>query len=220
MSTNIPINSSSKPKRYHWALVALHWIIAVFIFVTAYLALGGEGEGRRGGGGTIGGFPTLQFHMLFGITVLILLLVRLIVRWRTQQPEWATTGNALLDKIGALTHWALYLLTIVMVVTGIILATQTNRIAQIIGQGGTTPGQITPGQFQPDQPPPGQFQPGQFPRGDRGFERGGFQLGALHGLTWVLLILLILLHIGAALYHQFFVKDKLLSRMWFGKQYE
>jgi cytochrome b561 len=35
-----------------------------------------------------------------------------------------------------------------------------------------------------------------------------------------LLLLLILLHIGAALYHQFLKKDHLLGRMWFGKQTE
>ena len=45
-----------------------------------------------------------------------------------------------------------------------------------------------------------------------------FGLGGLHGMIWVLLILLILLHVGAALYHQFFIKDNLLGRMWYGRQ--
>jgi cytochrome b561 len=39
-----------------------------------------------------------------------------------------------------------------------------------------------------------------------------------HGLISTLLILLIALHIGAALYHQFIRKDNLLARMWFGKR--
>ncbi|HXF84860.1 MAG TPA: cytochrome b/b6 domain-containing protein [Anaerolineales bacterium] len=39
-----------------------------------------------------------------------------------------------------------------------------------------------------------------------------------HGLISTLLILLIVLHIGAALYHQFIRKDNLLARMWFGKR--
>jgi cytochrome b561 len=51
---------------------------------------------------------------------------------------------------------------------------------------------------------------------------GGGQLPAeltpgLHGLLDPLLALLILLHIGAALYHQFILKDNLLARMWYGK---
>ena len=43
-------------------------------------------------------------------------------------------------------------------------------------------------------------------------------LGEIHQLGWFLVILLVLGHIGAALYHQFILKDNLFSRMWFGKQ--
>jgi cytochrome b561 len=39
-----------------------------------------------------------------------------------------------------------------------------------------------------------------------------------HGLTSSLLLALVALHFGAALYHQFILKDNLLARMWFGKQ--
>lgn len=39
-----------------------------------------------------------------------------------------------------------------------------------------------------------------------------------HGLISTLLILLILLHIGAAFYHQFIRRDHLLARMWFEKR--
>ncbi len=39
----------------------------------------------------------------------------------------------------------------------------------------------------------------------------------LHGLFGWLLTLLLLLHIGAALYHQFIRRDNLLARMWYGK---
>lgn len=48
------------------------------------------------------------------------------------------------------------------------------------------------------------------------FARRGF-LGAFHSLGWFVIVLLLLLHVGAALYHQFILKDNLLSRMWFGK---
>ncbi|GAB4505849.1 MAG: cytochrome b561 [Anaerolineales bacterium] len=39
----------------------------------------------------------------------------------------------------------------------------------------------------------------------------------LHGLLFLLFALLILLHIGAALYHQFILRDNLLARMWYGR---
>ncbi len=229
ISTSAPTISSDKPKRYHPALVALHWIIFLLIFATALLGMaGGEGgEGRRGS--LIPGFPTLEIHMILGITVLILLIVRLIVRWRAKSPAWASTGNSFLDFVGVLTHWALYFFTFVIVITGIILAMQGNRLARTFGLASSTPPQFAPGQFQPRQfPPNGQFQPGQFPRPggveggfEGGFGRGNFftLLGRLHGVSWALFFLLIVFHAGAAFYHQFFVKDDLLGRMWFGKRY-
>ena len=214
ISTSAP-TISDKPKRYHPALVALHWIIFVLIFVTALLGMGGgeSGEGRRGGS-LLPGIPTLEIHMILGITVLVLLIVRLIMRWRTKSPAWATTGNSFLDIVGRLTHWALYFFTFVIVITGIILAMQGNRLARTFGLAGLTPPQFAPGQFQP----------GQFPRpggGEGGFGRGNFffQLGRLHGISWALFFLLILFHAGAALYHQFIVKDNVLGRMWFGQRY-
>ncbi len=41
---------------------------------------------------------------------------------------------------------------------------------------------------------------------------------AVHGIVSILLMLLILAHIAGWLYHVLFVKDRLLSRMWFGKR--
>ena len=150
-----------------------------------------------------GGFPqqdnqgilsTIGIHMIFGLTVLVLLIVRLIVRWTTKHPEWSSAGNKFLDWVGGLTHFGLYLLTFAMVITGIILADQRGILARTFGIGNT--------------PVPGSFR------------RGGFSLGFLHGGIWILLVLLMLLHVGAALYHQFIVKDNLLARMWYGKKSE
>ncbi|MCL4531283.1 MAG: cytochrome b/b6 domain-containing protein [Chloroflexi bacterium] len=50
--------------------------------------------------------------------------------------------------------------------------------------------------------------------------QGGFLIGTFHALSWFALFLLIVLHVGAAFYHQFFIKDNLLGRMWFGRQTE
>lgn len=230
MSTNAAA-TAVKPKRYHPLLVALHWLVAILIVGAFFLAQENEGGRERGEGprgnftqqgfqpGSFqpqagdddapqafpqGGFPaqeggqgilsTIGIHMIFGLTVLVLLVVRLIVRWTTKHPEWASTGNKFFDWVGGLTHFGLYLLTFGMVITGIILADQRGILAQTFGIGST--------------PTLG------------GFGRGGFSLGFLHGGIWALLALLMALHIGAALYHQFIVKDNLLGRMWFGKKNE
>lgn len=39
----------------------------------------------------------------------------------------------------------------------------------------------------------------------------------IHEMGWSLAVMLILLHVGAALYHQFIIKDNLFQRMWYGK---
>ncbi len=221
---NAPTAMGAAPiRRYHPSLVVLHWAIAALIFLTALLASGAEGEGRGQGGAFIAGIPILGVHMILGITVLVLLAIRLFMRWRVQRPEWATTGSAFLDKVGQWTHIGLYLLAFAVTITGLTLALQTNRLARVFNPAGS-PG-FTPGQVQPGQLPPGAFQPGQGrPGGGEGSEGGGFArggrffLGAFHGLSWTLLLLLVILHIGAALYHQFFRKDNLLGRMWFGSR--
>jgi cytochrome b561 len=45
---------------------------------------------------------------------------------------------------------------------------------------------------------------------------GAGGLGSIHQAGWYLILGLIALHVGAALYHQFILKDNLLARMWFG----
>jgi len=218
----------AKKKRYHPALVALHWLIALLILGAVLLVQENEGGRERfeGPGRNVpqqglqqgnpppqnfdsdeaprnfpqGGFPgegggnifsSTGIHMILGVTILVLLVIRLIVRWTTRHPDWQSAGNKFFDWIGVLTHWGLYLLSFGMVITGIILADQRGILARTFGIGST--------------PTPGSF------------GRGGFSLGFLHGGIWTLLLLLILLHIGAALYHQFILKDNLLGRMWFGK---
>jgi len=221
------VSAEAKPKRYHPALVVLHWLIALLIFGTVLLVQeneGGEGprrnfpqQGLQQGspppqgfdsdeapqGFPQGGFPqeggssvlsNTGIHMIIGFTILALLVIRLIVRWTTKHPDWATAGNKFFDWVGVLTHWGLYLLTFGMVITGIILADSRGILARTFGIGST--------------PTPGSF------------VRGGFNLGFFHGGIWALLLLLIVLHIGASLYHQFILKDNLLGRMWFGKRSE
>ncbi len=218
VSPGAPI-ANAKPRRYHPLLVTLHWLIALLIFGAFFLAKGGENErGRFRPEGQPGNFPQQGFqsgnppqgfpqnsfpqrrqnifsiiglHMLFGLTVLALVIIRVIVRYATKRPEWATAGNKYFNWIGELTHFGLYLLTFAIAITGIFLADQRGILARTFGIGST--------------PTPGSFR------------RGGFSIGGLHEAVWTLLVLLLILHIGAALYHQFILKDNLLSRMWWGK---
>ncbi len=173
------------PKRYHPVLVALHWIMAVLII---FLLLIGNlymvwlpNDAAK--------LMPLQMHMLTGITVGVLLVVRFIVRMVTKKPAPATAGHPALDLIGRLTHWGLYLFSLGMVISGMGISATANLPAIVFqGQG---------------------FPPG--------FDFYDFPPRIGHEFVSYGLFVLVALHIGAALYHQFIRKDNLLSRMWFGK---
>jgi cytochrome b561 len=170
--------STQAPKRYSPLWVTLHWVIALLIFVAFYLGISTEGIPL------VAKTAYLRWHMPLGITVLLLMIVRFVVRWRTPHPEPVTVGNALLDKIGEWTHYLIYIFAILMPLTGLLLSASFNLMPVVFGGQGTLPRNLSP---------------------------------MLHGLIDPFLALLILLHILAALYHQFIRKDNLLARMWYGK---
>jgi cytochrome b561 len=93
------------PTRYHGALVVLHWLLAVLLIVA--LAMGTFALKPVPNSSSDKIFA-LQGHMIAGGLILLLTLTRLVVRLKTAHPAPATTGNALLDRLAPLTHWALY----------------------------------------------------------------------------------------------------------------
>ena len=194
-------------QRYHPVLVALHWIMALMVVVA--LVAGGfvlenipYGDPDR----TV----ALAAHMGVGIAIGALLVLRLATRFLTRKPPPATTGNALLDRIGVWTHRAFYVLIAGMVLSG---------LATGIGAG------LFPAVFL------GETVPANVPDDDGG---RGVVVGlnaamaearlenlpqyAVHEWIATALAALIALHVAAAVYHQAVLKDGLLRRMWFGKR--
>jgi cytochrome b561 len=130
----------------------------------------------------------LRTHMTIGLTLLVLVIIRFAVRLATRKPVPADAGHPLLNKIGVVTHYVLYLFILGMGISGLGIANQAGLTPILSGQNAFLPEDLMV------YPP---------------------YIG--HGLTSWLLIGLIALHFGAAMYHQFFRKDNLLSRMWFGR---
>ena len=129
-------------------------------------------------------------HMAFGMAIGVLLLVRLVTRVASQKPPRATTGNALLDRISGWTHWGFCALIAAQVLTGLATAIGAGLFPIVYAGAAET------------LPP----------------ELATLPQRAAHGMFAILLVALIALHIAAALYHQFLLKDGLLRRMWFGKR--
>jgi len=131
----------------------------------------------------------MGMHMALGIVTLLVIFARIWVRSNRPQPAYASTGNAFLDDFGKLVHVSLYILAATMGLSGVLLSMQAG-LAPIVFFGS---GAALPASFQV------------------------FMTRGVHGVVAPTLLLLILIHIGAAFYHQWFIKDKLFSRMWFGK---
>ncbi len=161
------------PKRYNPILVALHWLTLIFMLGAGFLT-------------DLGGSSFIDPHMILGAILVVILVVRVIVRFSTRRPAWANTGNELFNKLGELVHWGMYLIAFLILGTGGLIAYNRNLFAVALGTG------VAHG-------------------------RAGL-LGEIHQLGWFLALLLLFAHIGAALYHQFILKDDLFNRMWFGKQ--
>ena len=173
-------------QRYHPAHVALHWLMALVILLalvagTLLANLPPESPDKVLG---------LAGHMTVGIAIGVLLLIRLAVRLSTSHPPDASTGNALLDRVGRWTHWAFYLFVAGMVLSGLGMAFGADLFSIVYGGAAET----LPPKLQ-ELPP---------------------RIG--HGIISKALIALIALHVAAAFYHQIILKDRLLGRMWFGRR--
>lgn len=135
-------------------------------------------------------FRGLAAHMSIGLFLGALLVVRLIIRIRSETPPHATTGNALLDRIGPATHWVMYLLVALMILSGLGTALGAGLFPIVFGGSG--------------EPLPADFSD-LMPR-------------AVHGWVGSVIMIFVALHIAAALYHQIILRDGLFGRMWFGKR--
>jgi cytochrome b561 len=129
----------------------------------------------------------LQSHTYIGGAIAVLLVIRLILRFISRSPAPADAGNAFLNFVAKAVHVLLYLMLIGMAVSGLGMYQLANL----------------PAVFEGSQAYPSDFFD-YLPRMGHGF------------LSWLLLAL-VALHFGAAMYHQFVRKDNLLARMWFGK---
>jgi cytochrome b561 len=136
-----------------------------------------------------GKIPLFIVHITVGLIILVLTIVRFGVRLGTKSPAPATVGNRFLDLVGVATHWLLYLGAFGMGMSGLLAALEAHLFQSVfLGQG-------------------------QIP-----IDLYVFAPRVWHYYISLALYAIIALHILAALFHQIVKKDKLLSRMSFGKR--
>jgi cytochrome b561 len=172
--------------RHPIALVILHWLLAALLL----LALGmGTFVLKEIPNTSLEKLGALRGHMIIGFAIGGLMLLRLLVRWRTPGPAPAPTGNQALNLLGKATHFSLYALVFAMAASGMATALQAGLPEIVFGGSGA----VLPESFAIYAP------------------------RLVHGWIAKLLVLLVGLHVLGVVYHQLFLKDRLLSRMTWGK---
>lgn len=131
-------------------------------------------------------FEVYGLHKSFGVLALMLILIRIPVRIKNPVP--ALEGTSRSDEIKAkAVHGLLYLGMLLMPISGILMSQSAGYPVAFFGL--------------------------ELPMLVAENEALNEIAHAMHGLGGIILSLLVLAHIGAALYHHFKLKDETLKRM-------
>ncbi|MCA0922285.1 cytochrome b [Pseudooceanicola nanhaiensis] len=153
--------------RYSRAQILLHWIVVLLVAAQFLFEDGISTAWRQLLEGNDPG-PSLgaNAHVIAGIAVLVLAVLRILLRFTQGVPPLPKVEPRVLRLLAHVAHWALYALLILLPLTG--------GLAWFLGVAAAA---------------------------------------EVHEALKTLLLLLIVLHVGAALYHQFILRDGLMSRM-------
>lgn len=196
--TSLPVDSldTSSARRYTTVAIVLHWAIAVAIL---FQLVGGKWMVSAGAAATGSVFTVFQIHKTVGLTILALTLARII--WRLANPAPALPeGMNRFERFGAsITHLGFYAFLIAVPLSGWAMAS-------------VSPTGVPTFFLLLDSLPFGHLPL----LGDAGLTERHSAEGFLKGVHYYLALamgLLIVLHIAAALKHQFVSKDNLIARM-------
>lgn len=129
----------------------------------------------------------LIVHMSAGLVIGSLFVFRLIMKLNARKVTSKTTENKHMEKVAKIVHQSMYLLIFGVVISGIGIALNVDML-NIIKTEDTMPLNLS-----------------------------SLPIRSIHEVLTNLLLATIALHIVAAIYHQFILRDRLLTRMWFGK---
>ncbi len=184
--------------RYGTVAAAFHWVIAAVIIFQLWLGL------------YMGGLPhsdpnqfaLVQLHKSVGLTILVLTVLRILWRFTSKVPPLPATMGPVLKALARTSHFLLYILMLAIPLSGWAMAS-----ASALGL------------------PIRYFGLFDWPRiwflADMTREERrpiGHTMGEVHEILAYSLIALLVIHISAALLHQFVYRDNVLRRMIPGAQ--
>jgi cytochrome b561 len=174
----------SGPVGYNRAARAMHWLVAALAVMVVAFGWAGAAAARN----TPARGSLLLLHGSIGLTILAIMLVRILWRWRHPAPALPPTLSRLEAALAHLTHLALYLIFIAMPLAG-----YANAAAQ--GQAVSLFGIISIPPLLPVD------------------ERLSQVAIAIHLSGQYLVYLLVAAHVAAALFHGIVRRDGVLERM-------
>ena len=168
-----------------WGAVSqsLHWAIVLLIAAIAIIGL--TMTDMANGPSKI---KIYALHKSLGLTLLTLVVLRLLWRFYAGAPKPVAGTPHWQERIATLTHWALYLMMFAMPITGWLFNSSSGYPLQYFGLF--------------NLPKIAAVNPGLADLSE-----------SLHENGFWLLLLLVLAHAGAALYHHVFQNDDTLRRM-------
>jgi cytochrome b561 len=170
------------PKGYDSVTKILHWLI--FLLVASQYAVG---EFMPHIGRKAQDVGLIALHMSLGATILVVIVIA--IAWRLIHPVPQLPELPGWQRVAAtLTHWALYLLVLVMTLLGWAATNYRGWPAPVLG--------LIP-------------LPAIANKGDR----WAHTAGDIHTFLVNVLLGLVILHVVAALYHHFIVRDNVMKRI-------
>ncbi len=168
-----------------WGAVskAFHWIIVALIITQYVLAKAAEDMPLG-----FEKFATLARHKSIGLTILMLAILRLLWRWMNPTPELPGTLKPYERVLARTSHFALYVLLFAQPITGWIMSSAANFPVSYFGWF-TLPDLVQP---------------------DKAFAK---LMVEVHHTLFRCLVGVASVHVFAALWHHFRLKDDVLRRM-------
>lgn len=168
---------------YGWISITLHWLMAIAL--VAMFALGTYMVDLDYYDSWYHRAP--EIHKSSGILLVITMMLRLIWNVSLPRPQ-DLTDSELSNKLGHMVHRLFYLLILLLFISGYLISTAK-------GKGIAVFDFFSVPAFLAENPQRGEV------------------AGDIHGIIAWSFISLVLIHVMAALYHHFIVKDEILVRM-------
>ena len=178
-----------RPRRWHPLTIALHWLTLALILVQFGLARVMRDETRD----LISRFQLYQWHKSVGLSVAALVVLRLVLRLVLPSPQPVAMPAWQRFAAGGV-QAGLYLCLLALPVSGLLMVSAAPiQIPTLLFGWIAVPHPIGP---------------------DKAIYEA---MIVLHEALFATLATLAAIHAGAALLHQFVLKDGLMRRIWFGR---